>query len=372
MNESTFRSLFRKAIGEPEAPVHLSTQARLALKESLERQPTRLREGLAVLAALVVAFAVVATLLMPRLFTHVQQAVGTSSPSASPAPVATSPSPDPNACRLPVVVEDDTNLTMQLTAGFIDVASGHFAADQKVSFADLPHVASIPKDHVTAVGIDLLNAVYDPVVKRWLPSSVVSPDQLSYVYVTVNARSSEMHIYDLVQHNDRIVSTFGAAIGVSRWTVDGIYASIEPFASGNLGYWRVDPLSGRATAINKATFNPYASLISGPGSFGVYGADPEHALYTVGGRNPGTRYTDFVIIEGKRTNIYSGVNGDRMDFDPVNVGYDGPRLWFSNYDSKYLWSWTAATGLTRHSVQIPGLPDAARHSVVYTIAGPCV
>jgi hypothetical protein len=371
MNESSLRSLFRKAIGEPDVPAHLSSQTRVALKQSLETQTPRLREGLAVLAALVVAFAVVATLLAPRLFTHVQQAVGTSSPSASPAPVATSPSPDPNACRLPVVVEDDTNLIMQLTAGFIDVASGRFSA-QKVSFADLPHVAVIPGKQVTAVGIDLLNAVYDPVVKSWLPSSVVSPDQLSYVYLTDNARSSEVHIYDLVQHSDRIVWTFGAPIGVSRWTVDGIYASTEPLGSVNLRYWRIDPLSGGATEINKATFNPYESLISGPGSFGVSGADPERALYTIGSRDPGTRYTDFVIIDGKRTNIYTGVNGDRMDFDPVNVWYDGPRLWFSNYDSKYLWSWTAATGLTRHSVQIPGLPDAARHSVVYTIAGPCV
>jgi hypothetical protein len=369
MNESTFRSLFRSAIGEPEVPAHLSNQARLALKQSLDRQTPRLREGLAVLAALVAAVAVVATLLAPRVLTHVQQPAAISSPS--PSPLATSPSPDPNACRLPVVVEDDTNLTMQLTAGFIDVASGHFSAEQ-VSFADLPHVATISKSQVTAVGIDLLSAVYDPVVKRWLPSSVVSPDQLSYVYVSVTGQSSEVHIFDLVQHHDRIVSTFSDAIGVSRWTVDGIYASGTPFAGGKLRYWRIDPLTGRASEINEATFNPYASLISGPGSFGVSGADPEHALYTVGSRDPGTRYTDFVIIDGKRTNIYSGINGDRMDFDPVNVGYDGPRLWFSNYDSKYLWSWTAATGLTRHSVQIPGLPDAARHSVVYTIAGPCV
>ena len=67
MNESTFRSLFRSAIGEPEVPAHLSNQARLALKQSLDRQTPRLREGLAVLAALVAAVAVVATLLAPRV-----------------------------------------------------------------------------------------------------------------------------------------------------------------------------------------------------------------------------------------------------------------------------------------------------------------
>ncbi len=95
-------------------------------------------------------------------------------------------------------------------------------------------------------------------------------------------------------------------------------------------------------------------------------------MYTIGGRNPGTPYTIVVIVDGHPTDIYSGVNGDQMDFDPVNVWFDGSRLWFSNYDSKYLWTWTAATGLTHYSVQIPGAPGGYRHSVVYWIAGPCL
>jgi len=120
MNESTFRSLFRSAIGEPEVPIHLSSQSRLALKQSVDGQTPRLREALALVAALVAAVAVVATLLGPRMFTHDQQPAGTSSPS----PVATSPSPDPNACRLPIVVEDETTSVLKETAGFINVASG--------------------------------------------------------------------------------------------------------------------------------------------------------------------------------------------------------------------------------------------------------
>ncbi len=364
MNESTFRSLFRSAIGEPEVPVHLSSQARLALQQSLDRQTPRLREALALVAALVAAVAVVATLLGPRLFTHDQQPAGTSSPSPSPSPVATSPSPDPNACRLPIVVDDQTTEPSKITAGFIDVASGQFSADTNVSFADLPHEATLPNNPPFAV--------YDPVVKRWLPSEPVSPDQLSYVYVTVKAGSSQLHTYDLIQHNDRIVWTFGGDISPTRWKGDGIYASTVPFAGGSGLFWRIDPLSGHATNIDRATFNPYQSLITGLGQLGTSGLDPERALYTIGSRDKGTRYTNFVIINGKRTDIYSGVNGDKMDFQPDSVSFDGPRLWFSNNDSKYLWSWTAATGLTRHTVHIPNAPGTAMKAVVYYLKGPCV
>ena len=61
-----------------------------------------------------------------------------------------------------------------------------------------------------------------------------------------------------------------------------------------------------------------------------------------------------------------------MDFDPYNVQYDGSLLWFSNFDSKYLWSWTAAGGLKRHSLQIPNATGDPLHPVVYRIAGPCL
>jgi hypothetical protein len=357
MNESTFRSLFRSAIGEPEVPIHLSSQSRLALQQSVDRQTPRLREALALVAALVAAVAVVATLLGPRVFTHDQQPAGTSSPS----PVATSPSPDPNACRLPIVVDDETTSVLKETAGFINVASGQFSADTNVSFADLPHDATLPNNPPFAV--------YDPVVKRWLPSEPVSPDQLSYAYVIVKAGSSQLHTYDLVQHKDRTVWTYRATISPTRWKGDGIYASTVPFAGGEQGLWRIDPLSGRATKIDQATFDPYQ--FQAP-SWGTSGLDPERKLYTIGSREKGTRYTVFVIINGKRTDIYSGVNGDKMDFQPDSVSYDGPRLWFSNNDSKYLWSWTAATGLTRHTVHIPNSPGTATKAVVYYVKGPCV
>lgn len=380
MNESTFRSLFHEAIGEPEVPAYLSSHARQALTLAHDRAPRR-REGIAVLAAVVAVLAVVATLLGPRLLPHVQQPVGI--PSPSPSPLAPSPSPDLNACRLPVVVNDASNHARSVvTAGYIDVASGQFTADPSVSLADLPHVA--PQGWV-----DLDLAQYDPVVKRWVPSDVLSPDRRSYVYLTTNGGSSELHVYNVVQRTDQIVWTYAGAISVPQWKQDGIYAASPPYphldprvVNPNQKYWRIDPVTGIATEIDAATFNPYGSLISslwppppttpwhGSG-LSISGTDSGRALYRIGGRDPGTPYIVIVFVNGARADIYSGIQGDQMDFDPYNVWYDGSLLWFSNYDSKYLWSWTRAGGLMRHSIQIPNATGDPVHPVVYRIAGPC-
>lgn len=349
------------------------------LEQSVHRQPARLRGGLAMLIALVAAVALVATLLGPRMLTHFQQPVGTFSPSPSPSQVATSPSPDPNACRLPVIVDHEKGAVVKITAGFIDVASGQFLADPNITFAGLPSESSDRQPQVSS------DTVYDSVVKRWLPSHFISPDQLSYFYRTTEPGPAgapypagmQIHIYDLVQYSDRIIWTIGgAAILQARWRADGIYALTRVFAgAAPMKAWRIDPNTGKATEIALATFlSPYQHVFSGPGSADVIGTDPDRAIYiTPRPAFPGTRYTAYVIIDGKRTNIYSGIKGDRMDFDPVDVWYDGPRLWFANYDSKYLWSWTAATGLIRHSVQIPGIhaplsPDFTS----YSVAGPCM
>ena len=378
MNEEEARlniqSAFARAHRSPTPGFAARMQATLqatALKRPVHRQPPRLREGLAVLAAVVVAVVVVAALLAPRLLTHVSQPAGIASPSPSPL---VSPTPDPSTCRLPVVVQDEAVGTETITPGFIDVASGRFTSDPNVSFADLPHLAPADENALK------LLSVYDPVVKRWLPGAIAeSPDQLAYAYVLPRSSGDELHVFDLIQHQDRIISSPAAQIHLAGWRGDGIYASTEPWQTNGGRFWRIDPTSGQATEIDAATFDPYFSLIrpSPPPtgrapSLGISGNDPEHAMYTIGGRNPGTPYTIVVIVDGHPTDIYSGVNGDQMDFDPVNVWSDGSRLWFSNYDSKYLWTWTAATGLVRYSVQIPGAPGGYRHSVVYWIGGPCL
>lgn len=387
MNDENERPLIHAAFDRAHISPAPGFEARM--RASLERagrpqpihtHPPRLREGLAVLVAVVVGVAVVATLLGPRLFPHAQP-VGLPSPLPSPS---TSPSPDPNACRLPIVVNDESNHARNVvTAGYIDVASGHFTADPSVSLAELPHVA--PQGGTA----DLELAEYDTAVKRWLPSDVWSPDGRSYVYVTFSGGVSELHVYNVVQGTDRIVWTYGGSISAPDWKQDGIYAASPPypfdprFVSPDQKYWRINPVSGIATEIDAATFNPYASLIGSltspppttPGrgpSLSIQGNDPGRALYRVGGRDAGTQYTVIVIIDGARTDIYSGVQGDQMDFDPYNVQYDGSLLWFSNFDSKYLWSWTAAGGLKRHSLQIPNATGDPVHPVLYRVAGPCL
>jgi len=375
MNESNFRKLLHKAIGDSDAPAHLSSQTRAALRQSVARQPARLGEGLVVIAALVVAVAVIAALLVPRMFTHVQQPVGVSSPS--PSPLTPSPSPDPTACRIPVVVDDNhtRSSTLNLIAGFVEVATGHFTADQNVSFADLPYVPPQP------AGGTLILATYDPAVRRWIPSWQWSPDQLSYLYVSYKPGSAALHIYNLVQHQDRIAWTTGYAIDTPFWRPDGIYVSFNYYGSDprdvvrrdSQRFWIIDPDSGQANMVDEATFNPYAALITHPGpGGGAGGPDPERTLFRIGTRDPGTRYTDFAILDGKRVDIYSGVNGDQMDFDPYNVWFEGSRLWFSNFDSKYLWTWTAATSLVRYPIQIPNATGDPTRPVTYRVAGPCI
>jgi hypothetical protein len=373
MNESNFRQLVHKAIGDSDAPAYLSTHARMALRQSVARRPARLNEGMVVLAALVVAVAVLAALFTPRLFTQLRQPVGVSSPE--PSPQTPSPTQDPTACRIPVVVDDNHTRSRRpnLIAGFVEVATGQFTADKNVSFAGFPDLALLGAGAPPASGGPLSIATYDPVVKRWIPSNLLSPDQLSYLYVVWKGGSSELHTYDLVQGKDRIVWSIGTNIDVPFWRTDGIYVSANLYVPFDQRFWRIDPASGEATVIDGAVFTPYTAFMKTPGAHLFWsGPDPERTLYANGGRDTGTRYTEFVIIDGKRVEIYSGVMGDQMGFDPSSVWVDGSRLWFSNFDSKVLWTWTSAGGLVRYPIQIPNATGDPTHPVTYRVAGPCV
>lgn len=336
-----------------------------APSQSIDRRP-HLRERLAILAAVLAAVLVVAALIGPRLFTRFQQPAGSASPMPSAPPIKPSPSPNLDACRLPVIVSYVTLGSSPYAAGLIDVATGKFFAATDVSFADLATVTS-------GASISATGGTYDAVLKRWLPSDVLSPDQDSYVYVTIKASASTLHIFDVVHHTDRTLWTLPGVITTpSRWNGDGIYAFTDDL-SGSAApprYWRIDPQSGKATEISRATFNPYLSLFTGAGQYGTSGIDPERMIYRTGSLD--TKHTYFVIIDGKRTDIYTGAANDKKDFNPFNVVYDGSVLWFSNVDGRYLWSWTAATGLTRHTVQLPRVPFTGKRPAGYSIAGPCV
>jgi hypothetical protein len=368
MNENDARSAIQAAFERAHVSPALGFEARMqtvllraAPAQAVTRRP-HLREGLGVLAAVVVAVAVISALVGPRLFTRVQQPAVV----ASPSPLAPSPSPNASACRLPVLGFLLTGEQFHNTAGFVDVATGKFSAATDVSFADLATVTN-------GATISATGGVYDPVLKRWLPSDVLSPDQLSYVYVTIKGGASTLHTFDVVHHTDRVVWTLkGVRATPTGWKDNGIYAFTDDLSGSSAPprYWRVDPQSGKATEIDRATFNPYLSLFTGASQWGTSGIDPERMIYMIGGLD--TKHTYFVIIDGRRTDIYTGVANDKKDFDPFNVVYDGSVLWFSNVDGKYVWSWTAATGLTPHSVKLPGAPFTGKQEAGYSIAGPCV
>lgn len=368
MNDNDARSAIQAAFGRAHLSPASGFEARMqtallraAPTQSVSRRP-HLREGLAILAAVVAAVAVFSALVGPRLFTRVQQPAVV----ASPSPLAPSPSPNASACRLPVLGYLLTAGQFRYTAGFIDVGAGKFSPATDVSFVDLAA-------NTNGVTISATGGVYDPVLKRWLPSDVLSPDQLSYVYVTIKGGASMLHTFDVVNHTDRVVWTLKGVIATpSRWKADGIYAFTDDLSGGSAPprYWRVDPQSGKPTEIDRATFNPYLSLFTGARQWGTSGVDPERMIYMIGGLD--TKHTYFVIINGKRTDIYTGVANDKKDFDPFNVVYDGSVLWFSNVDGKYVWSWTAATGLTRYSVQLPGAPFTGKQEEGFTVAGPCM
>ncbi|HKV88793.1 MAG TPA: hypothetical protein VJT78_12420 [Candidatus Dormibacteraeota bacterium] len=370
MDESTFRSTVREAVGEARVPAYLATHVRQAVRHSAERPAPRSQATIAAFAAMLIALAIVVALLAPRLSQQVQGPVVGASPSASPAVV--SPTPDPDACRLPVVVDNKVGQVTTLTAGFLDVKSGRVTSDPNVTFGDLPHIRpTLPPGTQLHGPAELIDTYYDPAVGRWLPASFVSPDRLSYAY-TVRGSKTEVHVYDLARRKDRIVWTTTLAVYPLRWEPEGIYMTTLPVGFPDSRYWRIDTSTSQVLAVDEAAADPYAHVLDVPGTHAVTSSDPEKALFNVGGRNPGTRYTDFVIVNSTRTDIYSGVNGDGMDFDPVNVQFDGRRLWFSNYDDRYLWSWTAQSGLKRYVVHIPGTPSGSRSSLTYMVAGPCL
>jgi hypothetical protein len=368
MNENDARSAIQAAFERAHVSPAFGFEARMHTAllgaepaPAATRRP-HLRDGLAMVAALVAAVAVISALVGPRLFTRVQQPAVV----ASPSPLAPSPSPNANACRLPVVVYLLAGVYFRNTAGFIDVATGKFSPATDVSFADLATATR-------GTTIPSTGGVYDPVLKRWLPSTVLSPDQLSYVYVTIKGGASILHTFDVVHHTDRALWTIkGVRATPTRWNADGIYAFTDDLSGGSAPprYWRVDPQSGKPTEINRLTDNPYLALLTGVGQWGTSGFDPERMIYMI--HSLDSKHTYFVIINRKRTDIYTGVANDKKDFNPLNVVYDGSLLWFSNVDGKYVWSWTAATGLTPHPVKLPGAPFTGKQESGFLIAGPCV
>ena len=80
MNERDLRSMFHKAVGDTEAPGYLESQTRQALKRSLASRAPREIGGLMAMTAALLAFAVVAVLVAPRIASNLGQSHGTKLP----------------------------------------------------------------------------------------------------------------------------------------------------------------------------------------------------------------------------------------------------------------------------------------------------
>jgi hypothetical protein len=80
------------------------------------------------------------------------------------------------------------------------------------------------------------------------------------------------------------------------------------------------------------------------------------AVFRIGARDPGTKYSVVVVESGRATTIYSGVAGDATDFDPGGVYSDAHGLWLGNSDGSRVWLWTKSAGL--RSFTVTGLPPA--------------
>jgi hypothetical protein len=154
---------------------------------------------------------------------------GTPTPAATSAPTpipAATPLPAPGSgattfqvltkfnCRLPVrmIIDDQVK-------GFLDLSTGRFLSD--------------PSAPVGAQS-------YSWFAHRWLPVplEMQSPDGTHYAY----AASDGIHDVDLTTGVDRnLVSS--APNQVVEYGADGIYVTTSGGYAGNLGLWRLDPLT---------------------------------------------------------------------------------------------------------------------------------
>jgi len=353
MREDEFREKLRGALGEPPASMSPPSFA------SAGPRPPRIYPT--AMGALAVALAVLLVLVLVSTR-------GTFSPRGNIAPIA-KPSPSPASpsslpCALPVSVEGDARgapLSTQL--GFVNVPSGGFRVDPSA-----------------AAGSNYFSAT----LNRWLPATArtISPDGTEYAYVKMlpeganysSFTSMELHVVYAPSNVDRKLWSSVDDIEVILWQPSGILASTVPKQGGVRLLWRIDSASGHvARAPESADPGQIPlGLLPQVHSFGYLGSDAVgDSVFRAGSRDPGTKYSVFVLQSGKVTTIYSGTQGDAKDFDPDGISFDVHGIWFGNYDGRWAWLWSPASGL--QGFKVSGLPAALPGGdVIFFPQGPCV
>src|ERR1700674_3422278 len=292
---------------------------------------------------------------------------GETLPATNAGPVA-QPAPASFACALPVTTSSLTvnpYLDPKMSVGFVNIPTGEFWVDPAATLQDLPSDTG-----------GLWSATYSSPLKRWLPadSRTVSPDGRSYVYVKwlpgdanyaikrVTPTSTELHVVNAAKKTDRKVWSTADLITIDMWDSQGILVETSPKGGGSPGVWRIDPATGgvtRAPSDAGQAGLPFDALTpSGIWSM-TLGQDKQgRAVFRIGSRDPGTKYSVVVVESGRATTIYSGVAGDATDFDPGGVYSDAHGLWlgnsWGNSDGSRVWLRTKSAGL--RSFKLTDLP----------------
>src|SRR6202140_5239514 len=292
---------------------------------------------------------------------------GETLPATNASPAA-QPAPAPFACALPVVATSwaaypGPDPVEKVFVGFVNIPTGEFWADPAAKLQDLPSDTG-----------GLWAATYSSPLKRWLPadSRTVSPDGRSYVYVKwlpenapysrkgVTPTSSELHVVNAAKKTDQKLWSSADLIGLDRWDSHGILVNTSPKGGGAPGSWRIDPATGRVTQEPSDAEQVSLPVDALPHSGIMYmtlGQDRQgRAVFRIGSRDTGTKYSVVVVESGRATTIYSGVAGDAIDFDPGGVYSDAHGLWLGNFDGSRVWLWTKSAGL--RSFKVTGLPPA--------------
>jgi hypothetical protein len=319
---------------------------------------------------------------------------GETLPATNASPVA-QPAPAAFTCALPVVATSwaaypGPDPVEKVSAGFVNIPSGEFWVDPAATFQDLPSDTG-----------GLSSATYSSPLKRWLPadSRTVSPDGRSYVYLKwlpgdanysikgVTPTSTELHVVNAAKKTDRTLWSTADLITIDMWDSQGILVNTSPKRGGSPGQWRIDPATGRVT--QAPSYAEQASLaVDALPQSGIMemtlGQDKQgRAVFRIGARDPGTKYSVVVVESGRATTIYSGVAGDATDFDPGGVYSDGHGLWLGNNNGSRIWLWTKSAGLRSFKVtglppapEVTGLPSAPPGYKFYNVslgpAGECV
>jgi hypothetical protein len=335
-------------------------------------------------AMTVIAFLLAALLVLVLVSYRMSSPLrGETLPAPNASPVA-QPPPASFTCALPVVTTGPDPVE-KVSAGFVNIPSGEFWVDPAAALQDLPSDTG-----------GLSSATYSSQLKRWLPadSRSVSPDGRSYVYVkwlpedATNSRkgvtptSSEVHVVNAAKKTDQKLWSTADLIGIDRWDSQGILINTSPKGGGAPGQWRIDPATGRVTQAPSDAEQASLPVDALPQSGIMYmtlGQDKQgRAVFRIGSRDPGTKYSIVVVESGRATTIYSGVAGDATDFDPGGVYSDAHGLWLGSStslnpvaspasDGSRVWLWTKSAGL--RSFKVTGLPYS---NVSLDPAGECV